>query len=71
MFFAAFRAEGIGKRAAAVCDARHLLAESGNWFGEGRCGRDERRRNIKPADSLGKQNLGAKDCALHALTTLA
>ena len=27
MFFSALRAEGIGKRAAAVCDARHLLAE--------------------------------------------
>jgi len=27
MFFSAFRVEGIWKRAAAVCDARHLLAE--------------------------------------------
>jgi hypothetical protein len=37
MFFSALRAEGIGKRAAAVCDARHLLAELRNRFVAGEC----------------------------------
>jgi hypothetical protein len=69
MFFSAFRVEGIWKRAAAVCDARHLLAEL--WK------RVRQRKSAvamnpyQTSDPLEKHSLGAKDCALHALTTLA
>jgi hypothetical protein len=63
MFFSAFRVEGIWKRAAAVCDARHLLAEFGKMVCDGRCGRDERRRSIKRADVEATSRF-------HVLTTL-